>query len=146
MVLVQMSRGAFELRAAIRDGKDGGLFGSAGDVTGGQDWDWGRTPPPPRTTDGEIRASRDAVEFKLMEGTHAFLDRFYISWIRMRVLIRQYLSFKQLPVENYVGIICSRTSPYEIVKRAIDETMRRSCAQGSTATRRRSSSPGGWTC
>ena len=24
-------------------------------------------------------------------------------------------------MENYVGIICSKTSPYEIVKRAIDD-------------------------
>ncbi|KAL3764040.1 hypothetical protein ACHAW5_003989 [Stephanodiscus triporus] len=116
-VLVQMARGAFELRAAIRDGAvlDGGA--GAGGI-GNDDDDYGS---PPRMTDGEIRAGRDAVEFELMEGTHAFLDRFYISRIGMRVLIGQYLSLRQPPVENYVGIICSRTSPYEIVKRAIDD-------------------------
>jgi pyruvate dehydrogenase kinase 2/3/4 len=118
-VLVQMARGAFELRAAIRDGEDGGLF--AGEAAGGAGLGSGEDGSPPRMTDGEIRAGRDAVEFELMEGTHAFLDRFYISRIGMRVLIGQYLSLRQPPVENYVGIICSRTSPYEIVKRAIDD-------------------------
>lgn len=41
--------------------------------------------------------------------------------IGIRVLIGQYLALRQPPVENYVGIICSVTSPYEIVKRAIDD-------------------------
>lgn len=90
-VLVQMARGAFELRAAVRRGETGGVAGC------------------------------DGAEFELMESTHAFLDRFYISRIGIRVLIGQYLSLRQPPVENYVGIICSRTSPYEIVKRAIDD-------------------------
>lgn len=103
-VLVQMARGAFELRAAIRRGEappgpDGGGGGSGGGSAAG----------------------RDAVEFELMESTHAFLDRFYISRIGIRVLIGQYLSLRQPPCENYVGIICSRTSPHEIVKRAIDD-------------------------
>jgi pyruvate dehydrogenase kinase 2/3/4 len=68
-----------------------------------------------------LASSRNSVEFELMESTHAFLDRFYISRIGIRVLIGQYLSLRQPPVENYVGIICSKTSPYEIVKRAIDD-------------------------
>jgi pyruvate dehydrogenase kinase 2/3/4 len=55
------------------------------------------------------------------EETHAFLDRFYLCRIGIRVLIGQYLALRQPPVENYVGIICSQTSPYEIVKRAIDD-------------------------
>jgi pyruvate dehydrogenase kinase 2/3/4 len=135
-VLVQMARGAFELRAAIRDGADGGLFttgdgdgdgGGGGEMVGSSTVDASiggsgmEDGMAPRMTDGEIRAGRDAVEFELMEGTHAFLDRFYISRIGIRVLIGQYLSLRQPPVENYVGIICSRTSPYEIVKRAIDD-------------------------
>ncbi|KAL9179962.1 hypothetical protein ACHAXT_007932 [Thalassiosira profunda] len=107
-VLVQMARGAFELRDAIRQGA---LLG--GDDDGGDDG--------PKGSDAELRVGRDAVEFELMEGTHAFLDRFYISRIGIRVLIGQYLSLRQPPVESYVGIICSKTSPYEIVKRAIDD-------------------------
>jgi pyruvate dehydrogenase kinase 2/3/4 len=101
-VLVQMARGAFELRAAIKSGavdcptsaKSANLVDSDGSAV---------------------------VEFDQMEFTHDFLDRFYISRIGIRVLIGQYLSLRQPPVENYVGIICSRTSPYEIVRRAIDD-------------------------
>jgi pyruvate dehydrogenase kinase 2/3/4 len=107
-VLVQMARGAFELRAAIRRGV---LLG--GDDDGCDDG--------AKTTAAELSSSRSSVEFELMESTHAFLDRFYISRIGIRVLIGQYLSLRQPPVENYVGIICSKTSPYEIVKRAIDD-------------------------
>jgi pyruvate dehydrogenase kinase 2/3/4 len=81
--LVQMARGAYEFRQAVRAEKG------------------------------------DHAE--LEEETHNFLDRFYMSRIGMRVLIGQYLALRQPPVENYVGIICSQTSPYEIVKRAIDD-------------------------
>jgi hypothetical protein len=83
-VLVQMARGAFEFRKAVRHEK--------------------------------------GSEFELEEETHDFLDRFYLCRIGIRVLIGQYLALRQPPVENYVGIICSKTSPYEIVKRAIGKT------------------------
>lgn len=65
--------------------------------------------------------SKKEQEFELMEETHNFLDRFYLYRIGMRVLIGQYLALRQPPVENYIGIVCSHTSPYEIVKRAIDD-------------------------
>jgi pyruvate dehydrogenase kinase 2/3/4 len=68
-----------------------------------------------------VRKKGAATEFELLEETHAFLDRFYLCRIGIRVLIGQYLALRQPPVENYVGIICSQTSPYEIVKRAIDD-------------------------
>lgn len=84
-VLVQMARGAYEFRQAVRDKKGG------------------------------------STDFELEEETHAFLDRFYLSRIGIRVLIGQYLALRQPPVPNYIGIICSHTSPYEIVKRAIDD-------------------------
>jgi len=106
-VLVQMARGAFELRAAIRSGQ---------------------VKPPSRrrnvgasTTTEEQIGGTSVVEFEQMEDSHDFLDRFYISRIGIRVLIGQYLSLRQTPVENYIGIICSKTSPYEIVRRAIDD-------------------------
>jgi len=67
-----------------------------------------------------IRTTKGA-EFENMEETHNFLDRFYLYRIGMRVLIGQYLALRQPPVENYIGIVCSHTSPYEIVKRAIDD-------------------------
>lgn len=91
-VLVQMARGAFELRAAIRRGN------------------------LPTKTVGQ-----SMFQFDTMDDTHAFLDRFYISRIGIRVLIGQYLSLRQPPVENYIGLICLETSPYEILKRAIDD-------------------------
>ena len=96
-VLVQMARGAFELRAAVRNGTVA-------------------LPQKFRRAD-----DNNVIEFDSMEETHAFLDRFYISRIGIRVLIGQYLSLRQPPVESYIGIICSKTSPYEIVKRAIDD-------------------------
>jgi len=94
-VLVQMAKGAFELRKAIREGT------------------------VPASNRG--RRGKHGVEFDAMDETHAFLDRFYISRIGIRVLIGQYLSLRQPPVENYIGLICLKTSPYEIVKRAIDD-------------------------
>mmetsp|Transcript_836 Transcript_836/g.1376 ORF Transcript_836/g.1376 Transcript_836/m.1376 type:complete len:426 (-) Transcript_836:105-1382(-) len=88
-VLVQMARGAYEFRDAIRLGQFEGLS--------------------------------TQTSYDQMESTHEFLDRFYLCRIGIRVLIGQYLALRQPPVENYIGIICSQTSPYEIVKRAIDD-------------------------
>jgi len=82
-VLVEMARGAFELRKKLKAA---------------------------------------TVQYDSMEEKHAFLDNFYLSRIGIRVLIGQYLSLRQPLVDkNYIGIICSRTNPYEIVKRAIDD-------------------------
>ena len=83
-----MARGAFELRAAIRKGA---LFGVDDD---------GCDEGQKTTNEKELQVGRDAVEFELMESTHAFLDRFYISSIGIRVLIGQYLSLRQPPVEK----------------------------------------------
>ena len=101
-VLVQMARGAFELRAAIKSGAV-------------------ECPTSAKSANLVDADGTTVVEFDKMETTHDFLDRFYISRIGIRVLIGQYLSLRQPPVENYVGIICGRTSPYEIVRRAIDD-------------------------
>jgi pyruvate dehydrogenase kinase 2/3/4 len=84
-VLVQMARGAFEFRQAMRQS-------------------------------GHADSTQE-----LQNDTNAFLDRFYLCRIGIRVLIGQYLALRQPPVANYIGIICSETSPYEIVKRAIDD-------------------------
>jgi pyruvate dehydrogenase kinase 2/3/4 len=96
-VLVQMARGAFEYRKAIQTGD---IVPSGGS--------------PSNTETG-------VVNFEQMQDTHAFLDRFYLCRIGIRVLIGQYLALRQPPVESYVGIICSKTSPYEVVTRAIDD-------------------------
>jgi Mitochondrial branched-chain alpha-ketoacid dehydrogenase kinase len=87
-VLVQMARGAYEFRQAVR---------------------------------ANASTNNKGDEFELQSETHAFLDRFYLCRIGIRVLIGQYLALRQPPVDNYIGIICSHTSSYEIVKRAIDD-------------------------
>jgi pyruvate dehydrogenase kinase 2/3/4 len=86
-VLIQMAKGAYELRAAVRSGA------IPGKVT-------------------------NDVEFEQMDECHSFLDRFYMSRIGIRVLAGQYLALKGQPLQNYVGMICSRTSPFEIVRHA----------------------------
>lgn len=78
-----------------------------------------------------VQMARGAFEFRkevrkrgipeLEDETHEFLDRFYLCRIGIRVLIGQYLALRQPPVEHYVGIICSKTSAAEVVKRAIDD-------------------------
>jgi pyruvate dehydrogenase kinase 2/3/4 len=73
-----------------------------------------------------VQMARGAFEFRtvmreqkqsdeLQQDTNAFLDRFYLC------RIGKYLALRQPFVPNYIGIICSETSPYEIVKRAIDD-------------------------
>lgn len=89
-VLIQMARGAYELREAVRKG----------DIPGKLTGD---------------------VEFARMKECHEFLDRFYMSRIGIRVLAGQYLALRAEPLKNYVGMICSRTSPFEIVRHAAND-------------------------
>jgi Mitochondrial branched-chain alpha-ketoacid dehydrogenase kinase len=98
-VLVQMAQGAYEFRQQQLLYQQQDSFAASSFGTG----------------------TTKATLFELQEETHAFLDRFYLCRIGIRVLIGQYLALRQPPVEHYVGIICSHTSPYEIVKRAIDD-------------------------
>lgn len=102
-VLVQMARGAFELRAGVRNGTI-------------NIYDEALSPMSNMTSGGKKK-----VQFDMMEETHAFLDRFYISRIGIRVLIGQYLALRQKPVQDYLGLICLHSSPYEVVKQAIDD-------------------------
>jgi Mitochondrial branched-chain alpha-ketoacid dehydrogenase kinase len=106
-VLVQMARGAYEFRQAVRSGATGTTTSSSSSSS--------TTSPSSSST------SSSNEEFELQVETHAFLDRFYLCRIGIRVLIGQYLALRQPAVPNYIGIICSHTSPYEIVKRAIDD-------------------------
>lgn len=52
---------------------------------------------------------------------HDFLDNFYMSRIGIRMLIGQYLSLRQPPMNDYIGMICSETSPAKIVQQAVDD-------------------------
>ena len=112
-VLVQMARGAFELRAGVRNGTIN--FDSS--YTSQQQ----QHQQHQQHYYHDSNINRKKVSFDMMEETHAFLDRFYISRIGIRVLIGQYLSLRQKPVPNYIGLICLHSSPYEIVQRAIDD-------------------------
>lgn len=94
-VLIQMARGAFELREAVRLGQVEGVCNAGG-----------------------------SVAFEQMDECHDFLNRFYTSRIGIRVLAGQYLALRGEPLPHYVGMICSNTSPYELVQHAIhDATM-----------------------
>lgn len=121
-VLVQMARGAYEFRDAIRNGlvvddnHNGDGIRRPGDLAALQKLHGSDTP----WSDDEMMDDGTS-QFESMKSTHAFLDRFFLCRIGIRVMIGQYLALRQPPVENYVGIICSQTSPYEIVKRAIDD-------------------------
>jgi pyruvate dehydrogenase kinase 2/3/4 len=90
-ILMQMARGAYELRQAVK----------AGDIQGS-------------THNGQL-------EFENMDQCHEFLNRFYMSRIGIRVLAGQYLALRGEPLPTYVGMICSHTSPYELVERVIHD-------------------------
>lgn len=91
-VLIQMAKGAYELREHMR--KEG--------------------------------QESSAQTFERMSKCHSFLDRFYMSRIGIRVLAGQYLALRQQhlqselmdPNNDYMGIICKTTSPYEQVLNA----------------------------
>lgn len=93
-VLVQMARGAYELRDLIRKGE----------IHVGGKSEYGRK-----------------LEFEHLSECHAFLDRFYMSRIGIRVLAGQYLALRSPHRAGYVGLICQHTSPYEIVKHAVTD-------------------------
>ncbi|GMH53596.1 hypothetical protein TrRE_jg9207 [Triparma retinervis] len=61
------------------------------------------------------------MDFEEMQNMHDFLDNFYMSRIGIRMLIGQYLSLRQPPMNDYIGMICSETSPAKIVQQAVDD-------------------------
>jgi pyruvate dehydrogenase kinase 2/3/4 len=85
-VLIQMAKGAYELKEKIRNRQILEL---------------------------------DTESFEHMNECHAFLDRFYMSRIGIRVLAGQYLALRTPAMEGYIGLIYQYTSPYEIVKQAV---------------------------
>jgi pyruvate dehydrogenase kinase 2/3/4 len=90
-VLMQMAQGAYELREAVKNGQ----------------------------IDGNMCAENSQlVDFENFHECHKFLDRFYSSRIGIRVLAGQYLALREEPMPNYVGMIGTHTSPYELVQHA----------------------------
>ena len=99
-VLVQMAEGAYELRDAVRSGR---LHSGSHDAS---------------TTSSDSHQYFD--DFSQLSECHAFLDRFYLSRIGIRVLVGQYLALREAPRPHYTGLICHRTSPRQIVQQAAD--------------------------
>lgn len=94
-VLVEMARGAYELRQGLRRGE----------------WQL--------DNDDDNDNGNDAPSFERWADCHNFLDRFYTSRIGIRVLAGQYLALRDpSPKPHHVGLICQSTSPSEIVQQA----------------------------
>lgn len=107
-VLIQMARGAYELRKTLRM-KHGSM----------SDWEGLGA-----STEGGDDTMEASLEFSQLQELHSFLDRFYISRIGIRILAGQYLALRQPPVPDYIGMICLKTSPYKIVRQAADDANR----------------------
>ncbi len=110
-VLVQMAKGAYELRDLMRRGE---LTFPHHYHSGS---DEGVRSKSTRGRNGEV----GQLEFEYLNECHAFLDRFYMSRIGIRVLAGQYLALRSPPMEGHIGLICVHTSPYEIVKQAVTD-------------------------
>jgi pyruvate dehydrogenase kinase 2/3/4 len=113
-VLVQMAKGAYELREAVRSG--------AIQLT----VDSSTSEDVSSLLDMSTKQSKTSLlesSFEHMYQSHKFLDRFYTSRIGIRVLAGQYLALRENPLPDYVGMICQKTSPAEIVRQAADNAM-----------------------
>ena len=72
----------------------------------------------------EIRCElgQDIEGFSEYDEVQDHLNDFYMSRIGIRLLIGQYLALKGVPAEsNYIGMVNSKTSPYEIAIQAIHD-------------------------
>ena len=120
-VLVQMAKGAYELREKIR----------AGEIQVPV-----REPSPEEeeakslldmsSSSNEASSAETKIlntSFERMRDSHQFLDRFYMSRIGIRVLAGQYLAMRQEPQKDYIGMICQKTSPQEVVRKAADDAI-----------------------
>lgn len=129
-VLVQMARGAFELRGAIRNGEISPIGGQGRKKTLLHSLSES-SPKPSAPAGGEL------MEFETLYQCHNFLDRFYSSRIGIRVLVGQYLALRhrhqqlengeislreQLTTDEqqqYIGMVCLHTSPSQVVRHAV---------------------------
>ena len=105
-VLIDMARGAFELRERLREGT----------------LDLSTEPRAPAKSHDTVwkESEHDAqqYEFERLTVCHEFLDRFYTSRIGIRVLAGHYLALRAPARPNHVGMICKTTDPREVVERA----------------------------
>ncbi|GJP46661.1 hypothetical protein CLOM_g5925 [Closterium sp. NIES-68] len=57
-----------------------------------------------------------------MPEIHQFLDRFYMSRIGIRMLIGQHVALhKPSPPPHYIGLICTKVSPVDVARNAVDD-------------------------
>ncbi|KAF2834656.1 pyruvate dehydrogenase kinase-like protein [Patellaria atrata CBS 101060] len=72
---------------------------------------------------GILEYKRKRQRMQIDHNIQAFLDRFYMSRIGIRMLIGQHIALteqRQRPDPNYVGIICTKTNVRELALEAID--------------------------
>jgi len=72
---------------------------------------------------GILEWKRKRQRMQIDNNIQAFLDRFYMSRIGIRMLIGQHIALtdqRQRPDPNYVGIICTRTNVSELAQEAIE--------------------------
>lgn len=75
--------------------------------------------------EGRLEGASDDLEFSAMTETQAFLERFYTSRIGIRVIAGQYLQLRDEDLgEDYIGMICLKTSPSDVVRQAADHATR----------------------
>jgi pyruvate dehydrogenase kinase 2/3/4 len=122
-VLVQMAAGAYQLREAIKKGEIRRDVQQAANNSENEEED----------------DDPNSLEFERMEECHAFLDRFYMSRIGIRVLAGQYLALRQQqqhweqrrvsnyhyhqapPTQHYIGMISQNTDTAAVVRQAADD-------------------------
>ena len=72
---------------------------------------------------GILEWKRKRQRMQIDNNIQAFLDRFYMSRIGIRMLIGQHIALtdqRQRPDRNYVGIICTKTNVRELAQEAIE--------------------------
>jgi len=138
-VLVQMAMGAYQLRELIHKGEIqiNNNHNSNNNNTKGRGGGEG---------EGNGAIDGEPLNFEHLHECHAFLDRFYMSRIGIRVLAGQYLALRRPPPpqpqyngnanantttrsagnttsttggSGYIGLIYQHTSPYEIIQQAV---------------------------
>lgn len=119
-VLVQMARGAYELRDVMRKGEMMKVE-NVGKGKNHSDPFHYHNDKEENDDDGNEQEIGKKLEFEHLHECHAFLDRFYMSRIGIRVLAGQYLALRSPHMDGYIGLICQHTSPYEIVKHAVTD-------------------------
>lgn len=69
----------------------------------------------------ELRTRLREIGEPICDDIHAYLDRFYLKRIGLRLLIGHYLALHERPTEDYVGVVCMRSKVREIVQTAAED-------------------------